>query len=313
MAMATIKDIAKRAGVSVSTASRALNNNPRISSGTRAKIKQIASELGYSPNYTAQTLTRGEANMVGLVFPVTNQDALANPFHIDLMRGVGVALEKRHYTMVVAIAESEERLLGTVKSMVAQSKVHNFLLLYTKEDDPVTAYLRAAKLNFVVIGHPELVGDRFVDNDNIRAGFLATQKLLDDHHCQHVAFVSSPNHWPYETDRQLGSSQCLNERGMPGQSWVVETGSTLTFLRDHPEVDGLVCADDLLFLQIYRQLQATDQLTRLAVICFNNSRLLGQLLPAIDRVDLRPRQLGITAVNLLFNHQADHQFVAFTL
>ena len=98
--MATIKDIAKLAGVSISTASRALNDNPRISEATRTKVKQIAAELGYSPNYNAQTLTRGEANMVGLVFPVTDQSALANPFHIDLMRGAGVALEQRHYTMM---------------------------------------------------------------------------------------------------------------------------------------------------------------------------------------------------------------------
>lgn len=58
--MATIKDIAKLAGVSISTASRALNDNPRISEATRTKVKQIAAELGYSPNYNAQTLTRGE-------------------------------------------------------------------------------------------------------------------------------------------------------------------------------------------------------------------------------------------------------------
>ena len=73
--------------------------------------------------------------------------------------------------MMVAIAETEERLLETVKSMVTQSKVHSFLLLYTKEKDPVTDYLRDAGMNFVVIGHPEKQGDRFVDNDNIQAGF----------------------------------------------------------------------------------------------------------------------------------------------
>ena len=66
--MATIKDIAARAGVSVSTASRALNDNPRISEATREKIKKIAVEIGYHPNYAARNLTRGEANMVGLVF-----------------------------------------------------------------------------------------------------------------------------------------------------------------------------------------------------------------------------------------------------
>ncbi|MGY0304809.1 hypothetical protein ACW180_09635 [Limosilactobacillus fermentum] len=107
-----------------------------------------------------------------MVFPVTDQSALANPFHIDLMRGAGVALRSADYTMMVAIAETEERLLETVKSMVTQSKVHNFLSLYTKEKDPVTDYLRDAGMNFVVIGRPEKQGDRFVDAERRSGRFF---------------------------------------------------------------------------------------------------------------------------------------------
>ena len=63
--VATIKDIAQRAGVSVSTASRALNDNPRISQATRLKVKQVANELNYQPNYNAQNLTRGSRTWWG--------------------------------------------------------------------------------------------------------------------------------------------------------------------------------------------------------------------------------------------------------
>lgn len=66
--VATIKDIAQRAGVSVSTASRALNDNPRISQATRLKVKQVASELNYQPNYNAQNLTRGNRTWWGWYF-----------------------------------------------------------------------------------------------------------------------------------------------------------------------------------------------------------------------------------------------------
>ena len=99
--MATIKDIAQKAGVSVSTASRALNHNPRISEKTRQQIATIAKEMGYQPNYNAQNLTRGESNMVGIIFPVTSDTAPANPFHIDLLRGISMALKPIHYEMVV--------------------------------------------------------------------------------------------------------------------------------------------------------------------------------------------------------------------
>ncbi len=84
--LSTIKDIAQAAGVSVSTASRALNNNPRISLKTRQRVKEIADQLGYLPNYNAHNMTRGESNMEGLVFPVTIDTAPANHFHNDMKR-----------------------------------------------------------------------------------------------------------------------------------------------------------------------------------------------------------------------------------
>lgn len=309
--MATIKDIAKRAGVAPSTASRALNDNPRISVATRTRVKKIAREMGYHPSYTAQTLTRGEANVVGLVFPVTGEAEPANPFHIDLMRGIGSALAARNYTMVVAMAERQDQLLATVKSMVHQSKVHRFLLFYTQEGDPVTAYLRARGLNFVVIGHPERHQvDRFVDNDNIRAGYAAATLLGERHRVQRLAFVSAGIHWQYERDRQLGVQQFAAEHDLPELTWDLTTTPPATFLKAHPATNGLIFADDLLYLRVARELSTL--VPQLAIVCFNNSRLLSQLLPAIDRIDLQPRALGRAAVALLFDPSRQHVFVPFT-
>lgn len=310
--MATIKDIADRAGVSPSTASRALNDNPRISSATRERVQAIARQLGYHPNYTAQTLTRGEANMVGLIFPVTGVRQPANPFHLELMRGVGQALATRNYTMVVAMAESQGQLLATVKSMVHQSKVHRFLLFYTQEGDPVTAYLRQRHLNFVVIGHPERQHhDRFVDNDNIQAGYAAARLLRDRDQVTQVAFISSGAHWQYERDRQLGAQQLAAEANLPETSWALDQGSLAAFLGTLPARAGLIFADDLLYLRVAREL--TLSAAPFALVCFNNSRLLNELMPEINQIDLKPRALGQAAVALLFDPQRQHCFVPFKI
>lgn len=139
--MYTIKDIAKKAGVSPSTASRALNNNPRISEETKKRIRKIASQMEYQPDYAGRNLTLGEANMVGIIFPVTGETAPANPFHIDLMRGISTELQKRNYEMLVAIAPSQKQLLSQVQSMVKQAKVHNFVIFYSQKKDPIIKYL----------------------------------------------------------------------------------------------------------------------------------------------------------------------------
>lgn len=309
--VATIKDIAQRAGVSVSTASRALNDNPRISQATRLKVKQVASALNYQPNYNAQNLTRGESNMVGLVFPVTSDTAPANPFHIDLMRGISSALKPLQYEMVVAIAPNSQELLASVKSMVTQSKVHNFLVFYTMANDPVTAYLRKNHLNFVVIGRPTAQHhDRFVDNDNVKAGRVATEQLLTQHGAQRPLFIESGDNWTYEVARRDGYRQCMTAHQLPALTWAASRDESIgRFLDHHPEVDGIVCADDILYGRLNRDLQRYD----LPTVCFNNSRLMGMLLRESERIDLQPRELGRAAVELLFNSRKDHQLVDFKI
>lgn len=310
--MVTIKGIAKQAGVSVSTASRALNDNPRISKETREKIKKIAVAAGYQPNYTARNLTRGVSNMVGLIFPVTEDTAPANPFHIDLMRGVSSALQPLHYEMVVAIAPTQEELLEEVRSMVDQSKVHNFLVFYAMKNDPITAYLRKNDLNFVIIGHPiDHHPDRFVDNDNVAAGKIATEQLLKTHQLSHPAFLESTNPWMFERERSKGYEECMQEQGLKGIVWQLETNadSLDNFLEEYPETDGLLFSDDLLFVRFSNELQRRS----LPVFCFNNSRLMGMLTNSDGRIDLQPRELGREAVGLLFNPKKQHSYVAFKI
>lgn len=309
--MVTIKDIAEAAGVSVSTASRALNNNPRISLKTRERVKAIAERLGYQPNYNAQNLTRGESNMVGLVFPVTSDTAPANPFHIDLMRGISMALKPHHYEMVVAIAPTSEELLASVKSMANQSKVHNFLIFYAMENDPVTSYLREHQLNFVVIGHPtDGHPDRYVDNDNTAAGEAATNYLIDHNPVSQPAFIQSSADWVYESMRRHGYEQCVTKRGMKPYVWRYQEGKSITsYLAAHPAIDSLVCADDLLLVRLNSQLQTSG----FPVACFNNSRLVGMLLRDDERVDMQPRKLGQSAVELLFEPSVHQRIVEFKI
>lgn len=308
--MVTIKDIAKQAGVSISTTSRALNDNPRISGETRARVKKIAAELGYQPNYTARNLTRGESNMVGVIFPVTDDTAPANPFHIDLMRGVSTALQPLHYEMVVAIATTQNELLDEVRSMVDQSKVHNFLVFYAMSNDPVTAYLRENNLNFVVIGHPtDHVPDRFVDNDNVTAGKAATEHLLENYRLTHPAFLESTDPWMFEHERAKGYEECMQKHHLEGNVWRLATNadSLDNFLNRHPETDGLLFSDDLLFVRFSHELQKRS----MPVFCFNNSRLMGMLTNSDGRIDLQPRELGKEAVRLLFDPTEHHSYVSF--
>mgnify|MGYP003601225209 CR=1 FL=1 len=315
--MVTIKDIARAAKVSVSTASRALNNNARISVATRQRVQKIAKDMGYVPNDTARNLSRGESNMVGLVLPVTSEKAPANPFHLDLMRGISAALTPLHYAMALAIGQSRLDLLSQVKSLVEGSKVRNFIVFYTMENDPVTAYFRSEDINFVVIGHPtQGHTDRFVDSDNVRAGQAATSELLNRYpQVKHPVFLKSAQNWRYEQDREQGYGKEMQKRGLTSQVFDTPDDEVKlkTILAPDSPIDGLIAADDLVYLHVIHAAHKYHCYKEIPTICFNNSRLLGMLMPDIERVDLLPRQIGETAVKVLFDPQQHEQLIDFEI
>lgn len=309
--MTTIKDIAKAAQVSVSTASRALNNNPRISQATIERVKQIAEELGYQPNRLAKTLSTGEASVVGVIFPVTNETAPANPFQLDIIRGANMELVDKGFVLATAICQDQESLLKNVQAMVEQSKIHHFLVLYTAEDDSVLNYLRQSGQNVVLVGQPTNADDRYVNNNNVLAGQKATHHLCTEYAVKHPVLVRTAKNWAYEQDRERGYLTALDELGGQPLTFVLGEDSVADFWQAHPEVDGIISTDDITLLTLYNQMTGDMALADLPAICFNRSRLLSLVSPRVDRVDMLPRQLGSKAVDLLFDHQRHHQLVGF--
>lgn len=311
ISLVTIRTIAERAGVSTSTASRALNDNPRISQKTRQRIKQIADELGYRPNYSAKNLSRGEANIIGVVFPLPSSSAQpANPFHIEIMWGIGKAIRQMDYEMMVAMGTSEADLVNQVDAMAQQAKVHHFVLLYSRADDPVVTYLRDHHLSYVVVGHPQDHNDRFVDNDNVAVGQAATDQLYKHHEVHTPAFVQSAAQRPFERDRQIG--YCQTVRDHAGEPLVAEVGPAtdlMAWLHDHPEVDSLIFADDVIYLRYARKLKESN----LPIVCFNNSQWIKVVFNDQNVIDLQPQLLGAKAVEILFDDQQRSAFVPYQL
>lgn len=302
--MVTIRDIAKEAGVSASTASRALNNNPHISTKTIQKVKRIAVSMGYRPDFNAKNLTMGEANAVGVVFPVGNDQVTGNPFYISLLAGINQELVARKYSLSVAIAKNNKDLLENVKSMVMQSKIKRFILLYSKAHDRVATFLRQNELRFVVIGQPTHKKDFFVDNDNVAAGLAATNCLLQQSEVQNPLFVASDKDWTYEQQRYQGFEQSVHKHKLPLQRLQVNlkhTEAMGTFLLAHPKIDGILATDDDLALQFYVSFRQTYPKRQLAVVGFNHMVPVIFTAEHFHSVDLYPEDMGTKAATLLFS------------
>lgn len=306
--MVTIKNIAKEAGVSVSTASRALNNNSRISEQTRQHVQAVAKKLGYKPNFSAQNLTRGHANIVGVIFPIMEANTPANPFHIDIMRGISEELQKKDFEMMVAVTQDQKELMRQVECMVDQIRVEYFVLLYSDPDDPVTQYLRAHKLRFTIVGQPIATTDRFVDNDNVKVGREATERILAKEGVSQPAFVMSTQEKSFEKSRLTGYLAVMKGQKLTATKLQVDDEFSITkYLRSHPQVDGLVFADDVLYIKHAQRLRPLN----IPVICFNNSQWMQILFHDGQVIDLQPRKLGQAAVKVLFKKRRNHLYVPY--
>ncbi|WP_054698996.1 LacI family DNA-binding transcriptional regulator [Secundilactobacillus odoratitofui] len=305
--MVTIRDIAKRAGVSVSTASRALNDHPRISIKTRQKIKALADEMGYLPNYNAKTLTNGVSNAVGVVFPPGEMSTSANPFFVDLLMGINQELRARNSVLSVAIAKTTTELVENVASLISQGLIRYFILLYSKKDDPVVKLLRQQDVRYVLIGDPNQAAERYVNNDNRLAGVKTGEYLIRKFGVKRTLFVESEPELRFEQKRRLGFQDAMSAAGvptevlkLPKQSQTHLDQAVAQFLRTRQTIDGIVTTDDLIGQMIYQLMWQLGH-TNVPLISFNRNKsgfLMGE---QVRFVELYPQ------------HMAKQPFVYYTV
>ena len=100
--MVTIKDVAKATGVSPSTVSRVISDNPRISLETKRKVRKAMKEMGYHPNISARNLVAKSTKSIGVILPSSADKALQNPFFPEVLRGIGSIAYDMQYTVTLS-------------------------------------------------------------------------------------------------------------------------------------------------------------------------------------------------------------------
>ncbi|RDW21475.1 LacI family transcriptional regulator [Oceanobacillus arenosus] len=184
--MATIKDVAKRAGVALSTASYALNNNPKISPATRKKVEEAAKELNYKKNGIASDLKRANTNTIALIL-----SDLSGPFYSDLIQGVQDITTANGYDLIACNSIGGEQ--STAVKFLKEKRVDGAIILAYNISDEIA--VESARQGF-----PIVVLDRTLDNefiyrvhvDNEQGAYTATEFLIKHGHNE-IAYISGPS------------------------------------------------------------------------------------------------------------------------
>ena len=251
----TIKDVAKAAGVSPSTVTRVIQNKSTISDETKKRVRKAMKELNYHPNLNARSLVSSYTQVIGLVLPDDSDVFYQNPFFPSVLRGIAQVASENHYAIQIATGKDEKERLKAISQMVYGKRVDGLIFLYAQENDPLVQLVVDEQFPFLILGKSLSPFIPLVDNDNIQAGFDATEYFIKKG-CSRIAFIGGTKKLFVTQDRLTGYEQALQEHDLPLDSqrtffadeFLEEKGYNFSkqLFKYDPQTDAIITTDSLL-------------------------------------------------------------------
>lgn len=307
----TVSDVAKIAGVSPSTVSRVISDNPRISQSTKKRILKIMDELGYYPNANARSLAINKTGTIGVVMPTTSEELFLNPFFPEALRGIVKGASNGEYDILLSTNTEKDEELKIIKNFIRRSKVDGIILMSSKIDDQCIKYLKSISFPFSLIGSPySFINEiNYVDNDNVMAAYQLTNYLIQIGR-NRIAMIAGNKSFMVTKKRLEGYKKALGENDIEFEESLVYTGSfdektgykygkEIAEMKDMP--NALIVTDDLVAFGAVKLFESKNVLIPedIAVASFNNSILSRYLNIPLTSVDINAVELGKQAMNLL--------------
>lgn len=252
----SLKILAAHLDLTVPTVSRALNNYADISPATRDRVKRAAKELGYRPNQNARRLSLGTSETIGYLMPRFSS-AIAQPFVAQLLQGLGEALSKRNWDLLVSQAESSKDELSQIERMVRSGRVGGLVISRPLKNDPRIRLIQDLKCPFVVHGRTATCDDyAWYDVDGEDAFETAVNHLVSLGHSR-VAFIGAPLQHQFVQDRLNGYHNAITGNGLKIDQDLIQIAEfsddggeiAMNMLLDLPSPPtGIVCLSDTMAL-----------------------------------------------------------------
>jgi len=211
----TIKDVAKRAGVSIATVSYALNDKlDMVSEDTRQQVLSTAREMGYRPNVTARNLQAKSTGLIGYAWHIAPEELESSPMMAQFMFHLAQAVETAGYHMLTFTHPADEPV-DVYDDLIRSGRLDGFVLAETRQSDPRVAFLLEWKIPFVCFGR---TGNEWqfpwVDTDG-RAGMRQAVEYLAALGHRRIAFLGWPPDSLSGDDRLAGYLQGMRALDLP--------------------------------------------------------------------------------------------------
>jgi DNA-binding LacI/PurR family transcriptional regulator len=257
-----IGELAKLAGVSTSTVSRALDDSPLIAQKTRTRIQALAREYDFRPNIMARNLRIQRTGAIGVVIPLGHETGqhISDPFFITMLGFLADALTERgHDLMLSRVVPSDDEWLDKI---VDSGRVDGLIIIGQSNQSATIDRVAGRYRNMVVWGgYTQGQVHCSVGTDNIRGGYLATHHLIS-RGCQNVTFMGDHNILEM-SQRYQGYQDAMREAGFEAN--ISELTAHLVAETAHPEItkflgenahppQGIFAATDVIAMSALRAL-----------------------------------------------------------
>lgn len=303
-----LEDIARLAGVSRSTVSRVINDDPRVSKAVRARVKAIIAEHNYHPNAAARSLASRRSRVIGLLIPVIASKIFSDPWFPIMIQGCMDACQD-HDLGLMLLMESEtdpDAARRLIERSLRGRHLDGVVVATSMIEGTSYDLLGDRDFPYVVIGRVPNGDATWVDIDNVDAAYQATIHLLS-HGRRRAAMIAGPPSLVASLDRIEGFRRATEEAGIPA---TVHTASfdqreayetTLELLAGDDPPDAIFAGSDVMAVGI---LQAARRLRRdvprdLGVMGFDDIQPDRVSPMGISNVHQPVRDLGRRAVELL--------------
>jgi LacI family transcriptional regulator len=302
-----LEEIAKLSGVSRSTASRAINNDPNVSDVTREAVLRVVRLTNYVPNAAARGLAAGRTRVIGLVIPLGVSALFTDPYYSILIQSVSSACNSYDYSVMLWLAEPEHER-RQIRQIVHSSAIDGVIVVPMLTEEALVQALSGSRLPFVLVSrYLAQARVNYVDADNIRGARDAVRHLLRLGRTR-IATITGPHNTIAGIDRLSGYTQALREYGLPIEPGLIADGAFSEAGGYHAMRDLLPRSPDAVFvagdamaigaLRALREvkLRVPDDV---ALVTFDDTPLAANAEPPLTTIRRPTHQLGRLAVETL--------------
>ena len=301
-----MRDVAQRAGVSISTVSHVVNNSRTVGEGSRYRVLQAMDELSYKPNTLARSLRRRQSNSIGLIVPDS-----ANPFFAEVARGIEDTSFDQNYSVILCNSDGDLDKQAIYTNLLIERQVAGILFVAAGVSTELVDDLSRRRVPLVVIDRevPGVEVDTVLTN-HYQGGFLATQHLIDLGH-RRIACISAGSELSPSAERVTGYRDALKTNGIVFDKSLVVLGdfqyesgyhAAHQLLQRESPPTAIFAINDLMAVGCISAV--TERGSRvpeqISVVGFDDVRLASFSNPPLTTIAQPKREIGELATEILF-------------